>query len=158
MNSVRGCVFGGRGGGGGTVPNCCRYGLRWGGKCIRVAQQDVRVCLARTCTHPCCLAAPFRDGRDSTGKALLSLLLCLGVLWAACTLHHARAWAVFNPLFRDLVADYGPSLTVVAFTALAHIPRFDALGTSYLTVPDKFGTTSGRSWLVPFLDSGLPGV
>jgi hypothetical protein len=92
------------------------------------------------------------------GTALLSLLLFLGVLWTSLTLHHARTWIRFNSTARDIIADYGPSLTLIAFTVLAHAPQLEALKPQHITTPSKFGTTSGRNWLVPFLPLDLPGM
>ncbi len=49
---------------------------------------------------------------------------------------------------RDIVADYGPSLTIFAFTGFTLIPSFSSVNIVRINIPTTFNTTSGRDWLV----------
>lgn len=56
---------------------------------------------------------------------------------------------------RDIIADYGPSLTIIAFTGFTLIPSFSSVSIVRINIPSSFNTTSGRPWLVDFNDPGL---
>lgn len=56
---------------------------------------------------------------------------------------------------RDVIADYGPSLSIIAFTGFTLIPAFSSVSITRINIPSTFGTTSGRPWLVDFNDPGL---
>jgi hypothetical protein len=49
---------------------------------------------------------------------------------------------------RDIIADYGPSLTIFAFTAFTFIPSFSSVNVVRINIPTSFNTTSGRPWIV----------
>lgn len=49
---------------------------------------------------------------------------------------------------RDIIADYGPSLTIFAFTGFTLIPSFSSVNVVRINIPTTFNTTSGRSWVV----------
>lgn len=56
---------------------------------------------------------------------------------------------------RDVIADYGPSLTIFAFTGFTLIPSFSSVNIVRINIPATFNTTSGRPWLVDFNDPDL---
>jgi hypothetical protein len=88
-----------------------------------------------------------RDSGIAVDAALLSLVLGLGHLACATSTSGARQWTVLPKAVRSLVADYGPSLSLMIFTAFRFLPRFVDLALPSLVVPATFRPTSPRPWI-----------
>ena len=95
---------------------------------------------------------------DSIGYdvALLSLLLALGTYYVAASLSNFRKSHLLVPVAREFLADFGPTIAIVAMSVIALMAR-DIIPLDPLPAPDHFQTSSGRPWLVAFMDapSGL---
>ena len=90
----------------------------------------------------------FRPGvpRDT---ALLSLILALGTFLIAQQLSRVRRTPYLVRAAREFLADFGPTIAIVAMTGVAFWLHPVKLET--LAVPETFSTTAGRPWLVdPF--------
>jgi hypothetical protein len=89
------------------------------------------------------------------GVSLLQFVISMGTFWLAQTLSSARQWSCLNNPLRELVADYGATVSILLWSVvptLAHsrLSEDDHIPTLY--VPLTFATTSGRSWLVDMTD------
>lgn len=84
--------------------------------------------------------------------ALLSLLLALGTYYVAASLSAFRKSHLLVPVAREFLADFGPTLAIVAMSVIAFLSR-DAIPLDPLPAPDNFQTTVGRPWFVAFLDA-----
>jgi mannitol/fructose-specific phosphotransferase system IIA component (Ntr-type) len=82
--------------------------------------------------------------------ALLTLLLALGTFYIAMTLLRMRKSRYLRSRFREFVADFGPTIAMAAMTLTA--VWLGEVDLAILAAPDKFGTTSGRPWLVSIFD------
>ena len=91
---------------------------------------------------------------DSIGYdvALLSLLLALGTYYVAASLSNFRKSHLLVPVAREFLADFGPTLAILAMTVIAFLSR-DTIPLDPLPAPDHFQTSSGRPWLVAFMDA-----
>jgi len=78
--------------------------------------------------------------------ALLSLLLALGTFYVAMSLSRFRRSSYLLPWMREFLADFGPTIAIAAMTIIAILLHEVSL--PVLPAPEKFGTTSGRPWLV----------
>jgi len=58
----------------------------------------------------------FNKGLD---VALLSLWLSLGTFFVATKLSAARNWVVFIPEIRELIADYGATISIIFFSCVS---------------------------------------
>ena len=77
-------------------------------------------------------------------------------LCTLCCFERLIKLAYFFPSrIRDVIADYGPSLTIFAFTGFTLIPSFSSVNVVRINIPQTFNTTSGRPWLVDLNDPGL---
>lgn len=86
----------------------------------------------------------------SHDTALLTLLLTLGTFYIATNLSRFRKSRYLLPRVREFLSDFGPALAMAAMTVVALSLR-GAVDLVPLRVPETFGTTSGRGWLVnPF--------
>lgn len=92
-------------------------------------------------------------GREDFEGGIFQLLISLGTAWLALQLSGARNWVIMNEQLRDIVADYGPTLSLVLWSAVpwmgAHARDVDV---EKIDVPNVFGTTSGRGWVVDLGD------
>ncbi|TWU25851.1 PTS sugar transporter subunit IIA [Bythopirellula polymerisocia] len=86
------------------------------------------------------------------GIANLSLLLALGTFYVAMSLSRFRHSHLLLPAVREFLADFGPTIAIASMAAIAYFAR-DVTPLEPLPAPTAFGTTSGRPWLVPFLDA-----
>lgn len=86
------------------------------------------------------------------GVANLSLLLALGTFYVAMSLSRFRHSHLLLPAVREFFADFGPTIAIASMAAIAYFAR-DVTPLEPLPAPSVFGTTSGRPWLVPFLDA-----
>ena len=81
--------------------------------------------------------------------ALLSLVLSLGTFYIAMQLYRFRASIYLHTQVREFLSDFGPTIAIGAMTLVAFM--LPDVGVEMLRVTAKFGTTSGRPWLVnPF--------
>jgi mannitol/fructose-specific phosphotransferase system IIA component (Ntr-type) len=84
--------------------------------------------------------------------ALLSLLLALGTYYVAASLSNFRKSHLMVPVAREFLADFGPTLAIVAMSVIAWLAR-DTVPLDPLPAPAEFQTTVGRPWFVSFLDA-----
>ena len=78
--------------------------------------------------------------------ALLTLLLALGTFYLAMSLSALRQSRYLLPWAREMIADFGPTIAIVAMALVAmwlHGVDLDSM-----QAPDTLGTTTGRVWLV----------
>ena len=81
--------------------------------------------------------------------ALLSVLLALGTFYIANSLARFRKSRYLLPWMREFLADFGPTIAIAAMALMA--VWLHEVDLKILNVPDSFGTTSGRDWIVdPF--------
>jgi hypothetical protein len=93
-----------------------------------------------------------KDGETTSFAAmLLQLLIALGVAFTSFHCHNAKYWILLNNKIRNVLTDYGPTISVVAWSVVPYLAasQLDGEHIPTLNVPAKFSTTSGRSWLVP---------
>jgi hypothetical protein len=84
--------------------------------------------------------------------ALLSLLLALGTFYVALSLSAFRKSHLLGPNVREFFADFGPTIAILAMAVIAYLWR-DTIKLDELPAPAGFQTSSGRPWLVPFLNA-----
>lgn len=88
----------------------------------------------------------FSDANTPYDAALLGLVLALGTFVLARTLQSFRNSPYLRWWTRDFLADFGPAIAITVMTVVAilmhEVPR------SHAQVPETFGTTTGRPWLV----------
>lgn len=72
------------------------------------------------------------------------------------TLKQVRRSVFFSKSIRDTVSNFAPTVGVVTAALVARWARITqgskVAGLPTLSIPDAFGTTSGRPWLVPLFD------
>ncbi|MFC1759624.1 PTS sugar transporter subunit IIA, partial [Planctomycetota bacterium] len=83
--------------------------------------------------------------------AMFSLILALGTFYIASSLSRFRKSHLLVPTVREFLADFGPTIAILAMAAIAYYWH-DTITLAPLPAPDHFQTTSGRPWLVSFLD------
>ena len=83
--------------------------------------------------------------------ALLSLLLAVGTFYIASSLSSFRKSHLLFPALREFLADFGPTIAIFAMAFIAYLSR-DTIQIQPLQAPDQFQTTTGRDWLVPFME------
>ena len=92
------------------------------------------------------ISSGFRDPATPYDAALLGLVLALGTFVLARTLQWFRNSRYLRWWVRDFLADFGPAISILAMTIIAilmnEVPR------NHAEVPETFGTTTGRPWLV----------
>ncbi len=81
-----------------------------------------------------------------TTGGLLALVLALGTYVIAQQLSRVRQKPLLTQTMREFLADFGPAIAIALMTAAAWSMR--PIELDHLAVPDRFGTTSGRAWLV----------
>jgi mannitol/fructose-specific phosphotransferase system IIA component (Ntr-type) len=84
--------------------------------------------------------------------AFLSLLLALGTFYVASSLSAFRKSHLLVPAMREFLADFGPTIAIITMTAIAYIWHGNIL-LDPLPAPDYLQTTTGRPWLVPYLEA-----
>lgn len=94
-------------------------------------------------------AFPAAHVADDT--ALFGLVLAAGTYMLARSFARLRHRPYLRPALRELIADFGPAMAVVAMVLARRI--LPAVHVEPLAVPAAFGTSTGRAWLV-----GLGGV
>jgi HCO3- transporter family protein len=93
----------------------------------------------------------FHDPSVSYATALLSLVLALGTYSVAKQLSGFRRSPYLRRWVREFLADFGPAIAIIAMAAVAF--GFHEVELQTLEVPQSFGTTSGRPWLVNPLEA-----
>ena len=83
--------------------------------------------------------------------AFLSLLLALGTYYVASSLSAFKKSHLLVPTAREFLADFGPTIAILSMTAIA-LYWHEEIPLDPLPAPDHFQTSSGRAWLVPFMD------
>jgi len=78
--------------------------------------------------------------------AFLSIILALGTFSVAMMMSRFRSSRYLRPLAREFIADFGPAISLGIMILFAF--GFPAVQVKTLSVPDVFGTTTGRGWLV----------
>ena len=78
--------------------------------------------------------------------ALAELIIALGTVTCSMWLSKANGWVVGNKFLRSFVADYAPTVSIIAWTALSFVGRFKGKGIPRLDVPSNFRTLTGRAW------------
>ncbi len=84
--------------------------------------------------------------------ALLSLILALGTFYVASSLSNFRRSHLLVHNAREFLADFGPTIAIFVMAAIAYWAR-DTIPLDPLPAPDHIQTSSGRPWLVAFLDA-----
>jgi hypothetical protein len=98
------------------------------------------------------IGAAFR-GRKSFEGAIFQMFIAFGTCWLGLFLSNARRWVIGNEKFRDLIADYGPTIALVFWSSVPYMsPQAQDVDIMKLQVPETFDTTSGRSWFVNLND------
>jgi hypothetical protein len=90
--------------------------------------------------------------------ALLQMLLALGTAWLGFRLSEAERWPILNRYWRSLIADYGPTLSLILWCGISYAGKAGDSSIPRLQVPKEFETTSGRSWLIDLADIPAWGV
>ncbi|MEM9533202.1 MAG: sodium bicarbonate transporter family protein [Pseudomonadota bacterium] len=95
------------------------------------------------------IAAGFGDPDTPYDAALLGLVLAIGTFVVARTLQWFRNSPYLRWWVRDFLADFGPAISILVMTIVAilmhEVPR------NHAEVPEAFGTTTGRPWIVDML-------
>jgi HCO3- transporter family len=102
------------------------------------------------------VARTFASPASTFTKALLTLV-CATITYAvSTTLKSVRQSVYFNKATRKTISNFAPTVGVVAASLVAKwacVTQGAAVAAlPALTIPDVFGTTSGRPWLVPLGD------
>ena len=83
--------------------------------------------------------------------AFLSLLLALGTFYVASSLSAFKKSHLLVPRVREFLSDFGPTIAILSMTAIAFYWQ-DSISLDPLPAPDRFQTSTGRPWLVPFME------
>jgi len=78
--------------------------------------------------------------------AILTLLLAVGTYTIATSIANLRQSRYLNRTTREFLSDFGPIIAISCMTLFAF--SMHEVNLDVLPAPDKFGTTTGRSWLV----------
>lgn len=98
------------------------------------------------------ISLAFTDNGASFESGMWQFVVSVGMCWLALQLFNARNWIVFTSKIRDVIADYGASVSLMLWTAVVYFPNAKDVPISKLEVPDKFSTSTGRSWLIDLYD------
>lgn len=93
----------------------------------------------------------FNDPSVGYDTALLSLVLALGTYSVAKQLSGFRRSPYLRRWVREFLADFGPAIAIITMACVSF--AFHQVELQTLAVPETFGTTSGRPWLVNPLDA-----
>ena len=98
----------------------------------------------------------FSSPASTFTKALLTLVCASTTYTVATTLKGLRKTAYFSKSIRNTISNFAPTIGVVTASLIARWARISqgvaAAGLPSLSLPQVFGTTSGRPWLVPLMD------
>lgn len=102
------------------------------------------------------VARTFSSPVSTFTKALLTLVLASTTYIVSTLLKSLRQSVFFTKTIRNTISNFAPSIGVVTGALVARWARLSqgtaTAGLPTLSIPDVFGTTSGRPWLVPFMD------
>ncbi|GAB5372811.1 hypothetical protein AAMO2058_001696600 [Amorphochlora amoebiformis] len=85
--------------------------------------------------------------------ALFQFILAFGAAYMAWQLSSARSWVIGSRGARELIADYGATISVIFFSAVPYMSSESrAVSLETLDVPSTFQPTSGRNWFVDLSD------
>ena len=97
----------------------------------------------------------FTNPASSFTKGLLTVIVALSTYFTANILRAFRNKAYLSKSIRKNVANFGPTLGVLAGALIARWAKLSqgaAATLPALAIPPTFATTSGRPWLVPLMD------
>ena len=83
--------------------------------------------------------------------AFLSLLLALGTYYVASSLSAFKKSHLLVPTAREFLSDFGPTIAILSMTIIAFYWNQE-IPLDPLPAPDHFQTSTGRPWLIPFLE------
>lgn len=85
---------------------------------------------------------------------LLQFIIAIGTLYVAQTLSHAKSWTLLTERSRELLSDYGATISIILWSFVPTMAGYRLQGDSIPTlyVPLSFETSSGRPWCVDFTD------
>jgi boron transporter len=80
---------------------------------------------------------------------LFEFILAVGLFLSCKIFSEAKMWHIFNDHIRELIADYGPTISVIVWTYIGNSNRHNQnFVVRRLEVPKTFSTTTDRPWLV----------
>lgn len=98
----------------------------------------------------------FSSPASTFAKALLTLTCATTTYAVATTLKKLRRTVYFNKKIRNTISNFAPTIGVVTASLIARWARIsqgvNVAGLPSLSMPNVFGTTSGRPWLIPLFD------
>jgi len=89
---------------------------------------------------------------EDFGRALLELILATGVALLSSLLSGAKSWKILNGPAREIIADYGATISLVLWTGVSYIGRAEATSVPRVDVPDSFETTGDRNLFIDLTD------
>lgn len=92
------------------------------------------------------VVSPFTASPRDDATALMTVVLALGTFLLARTFKTFLQTRYLQRRFREFVADFGPAIAIALMTIFAL--TLSEVKVADVAVPDHFGTTTGRSWLV----------
>ncbi|MCQ4363974.1 sodium bicarbonate transporter family protein [Mycobacterium gordonae] len=92
------------------------------------------------------VASPFTASPRNDATALMTVVLALGTFLLARNFKTFLQTRYIQRRFREFVADFGPTIAIALMTIFAlTLPEVKVAD---VAIPDHFGTTTGRPWLV----------
>lgn len=88
-------------------------------------------------------------------SGLLAMVVTLGMAWTSMKLYKANEWLVFSTKIREVISDYGATISLILFTGLVYLPGARDVDIDKLEVPSNFDTSSGRAWFVDLTQTPL---
>jgi hypothetical protein len=102
------------------------------------------------------IGGTFASAASTFSKALLTLTCAATTYTVATTLKKLRRTVYFNKTVRNTLSNFAPTIGVVSASIIARCARIahgpSVAGLPSLSLPEVFGTTSGRPWLIPLFD------
>ncbi len=89
---------------------------------------------------------PFLASETRASTELLTLVLGIGTFALSRILKSFSRTPYMSHQIREFISDFGPAIAIAVMTGFALLEA--AVPIESPEVPDKFGTTTGRSWLV----------
>ena len=86
--------------------------------------------------------------RTNFSDSLLQTLLTIGTFQIAHLLSNAKNWKILNEYYREIISDYGVTISVIFWTGISLIDKAYDSEIARLKVPNKFETIDSRNWLV----------
>jgi hypothetical protein len=92
------------------------------------------------------MTGPLLDADSSRATALLTIVLALGTFMLARSLKSFQQSRYLHRKIRELISDFGPAIAIALMTLFAlSMPEVPV---ERAAIPETFGTTTGRPWLV----------